>query len=155
MLRSIVIALALAVGVAIPVLAEETNSNADARQSADRFMDAFNDASKNKDAAALARLFTEDAFIVTPGGTISGRAAIAKWREDGFKDFTAEPAKLDRVDVIGSDVRLRSGTWAGTFQSANGPVQVHGYWATTDVFDEGAWKIRMETFGMSPPADSK
>ena len=53
--------------------------------------------------------------------------------------------------MAGDAVRLRTGTWAGVFQSPNGPIPVKGYWTTTDVLDGNTWKIRLEA---GFPADS-
>jgi uncharacterized protein (TIGR02246 family) len=153
MRRLTMIVPAIAIGLAIQVLAQQTNAAQDARQAAESFVDAFNSAVQKKDAAALAALYTEDAFIVTPEGTISGRAAIEKSSAENFKVLT-ESAKLERVVVIGNGMRVRSGSWAGTLQVPNGPIQLKGYWATTDVLDGGTWKIRMETYNVTPPPPS-
>lgn len=150
---TLLISSALAIGLAMPVLAQQTSSEQDTRQAAESFVDAFNSAVRKKDAAGLAALYTEDAFIVTPEGTISGRSAIEKSSAENFKVFT-ESAKLERVVVIGNGMRVRSGSWAGTLQVPNGPIQLKGYWATTDVLDGGTWKIRMETYNVTPPPPS-
>ena len=154
MLRLMTMISAVAIALAMPVRAQQAPTEQEARQAAESFVDGFNKAVQKKDAAGVAALFTEDALMVTPDGTISGRAAIEKWRADGFKVFTQEPSKLDRVVMIGPGVRVRSGSWAGTVQDANGPMQMKGYWTTTDVLDGGTWKIRMETFNMTPPPPS-
>ena len=144
---------AMAIGLAMPLLAQQTSSEQETRQAAESFVDAFNKAGQKKDAAELAALYTEDAFIVAPEGTISGRAAIQKYNEEGFKVFT-ESAELDRVETIGKGIRVRSGSWAGTFQAPTGPIQLKGHWATTDLLYHGEWKIRMETWNVTPPAPS-
>ena len=144
------VAALLAGALTVPVLAQQTSSEQEIRQAAESIVEAHNKTVRQKDAAGLAALYADDAFVVAPEGTIAGRAAIQKFYEQALKDFTSS-AKLDRVEMIGKGVRVRSGSWAGAFQATNGPVQLKGYWATTDVFDGTAWKIRMESFNVSPP----
>lgn len=150
MLRPFTVAAAAAIALAMPAAAQHI-SDQDARQAGESVVQAFNQASLAKDAAGLAALYSEDATYVTPDGPIFGRAAIQRQYAEGFKFVTLEPAKLDRVIMIGDTVRLRDGSWSGVLQSANGPVHVNGYWATTDLRDGNTWKIRMETSNMTMP----
>jgi uncharacterized protein (TIGR02246 family) len=156
MLRLLIILPALAIGLVMPAGAQQTISEQDSRQTAQNFVDAFNRGLQTKDAAALGALYTEDAILITPEGPISGRAEIEKRHAAGFKVFTqTEPSKLDQFKVIGNGVRIKSGTWAGTVQGPNGPLQIRGYWATTDVNDGGTWKIRMEVDNTIPARSSE
>jgi uncharacterized protein (TIGR02246 family) len=150
-LRPMSILIALLAGLSTPVIAQDAVSAQETRQAAQAVVDAYNKAVKNKDAAALGTLYADDAFLVTPDGIIPGRAAIEKFSEDSFKVFDEE-AKLDRVEMLGKVVRVRSGTWAGIFHAQKGPVPMKGYWSTTDVLEGGKWKIRMETFNATPPS---
>jgi len=150
MLRSFAIVPIVAIGLAMPAAAQPV-SDRDAWQAGESVVQAFNKASQAKDAAGLAALYSEDVTFVTPDGPIYGRAAVQKQYADDFKNFTLEPAKLDRVTMIGDTVRLRNGSWSGVFQGPNGPVHVKGYWATTDLRDGDTWKIRMETGNMTMP----
>jgi len=152
MLRSTGIFAATIIGLSLPSFAQNAASDANAREAAEQFVAGFNTAAKNKDAAALAALYTEDAFLVTPDGTVSGRPAIERWRLEGFKVVTAKPSQLDRVELIGNSVRIKSGTWAAILQGPAGAIPLKGYWSTTDVFDGTTWRIRMETFNLIPPA---
>jgi uncharacterized protein (TIGR02246 family) len=144
--------LALALGSAVPVAAQQTSSQ-EARQSADSVVQAHNKAMQAKDAAGVAALYTEDVIFITPDGPLLGRAAVEKAATALLKVLTPDPAKLDQVVMIGDAVRLRTGTWSGVIQSQNGPLHVKGNWSTTDVRDGNTWKIRMETDNttMSPP----
>jgi uncharacterized protein (TIGR02246 family) len=150
MLRSLTIIPIVAIGLAMPAAAQHV-SDQDARQAGESVVQAHNKASQAKDAAGVAALYSEDATVVTPDGPIFGRAAIQKKYAEDFKSFTAEPAKLDRVTMLGDTVRLRNGSWSGVYQSPNGPVHVKGYWATTDVRDGDTWKIRMEAENLTMP----
>jgi uncharacterized protein (TIGR02246 family) len=151
MFRSLMILSALTMGLAMPAAAQHI-SDQDAWKAGDSVVQAHNRASQAKDAAGLAALYAEDATLVGPDGPVFGRAALQKQFTDELKSFTAEPAKLERVTMIGDTVRLRTGSWSGMFQSpGGGPVHVKGYWATTDVRDGETWKIRMETWNVTMP----
>jgi uncharacterized protein (TIGR02246 family) len=141
----------LAIGLPTPVAAQQT-SGQDAWQAGESVVQAHNKASQAKDAAGVAALYTRDAIMVTPDGPLVGQAAIEKYYAESFKVVTLGSAKLDQVVMAGDAVRLRTGTWAGVFQSPNGPIPVKGYWTTTDVLDGNTWKIRLEAgFPMTPP----
>ncbi len=150
MLRSFSVAAVVAIGLVMPAAAQHI-SDQDARQAGESVVQAFNKAALAKDAAGLAALYSEDATYVTPDGPLFGRAAIQKQFAEDFKLITLEPAKLDRVAMIGDNVRLRDGSWSGVLQSPDGPVHVKGYWATTDLRDGSTWKIRMETMNITLP----
>ena len=53
--------------------------------------------------------------------------------------------------MIGNGVMLRAGTWSGTYNGPNGPVHLKAYWSDTDVRDGNTWKIRQETYNVTPP----
>jgi uncharacterized protein (TIGR02246 family) len=125
-------------------------SEEEARQAGESIVQAYNKAGRAKDAAALARVYTEDAILVMPEGPLVGRAAIEKYFTNAFKVFTLEAAQLDRVSMIANDqVMLRVGNFTGTVQSPNGVLPVKGYWTTTDVREGGTWKIRLEEDNMT------
>jgi hypothetical protein len=119
----------LAIGLPMQVAAQQT-SGQDAWKADESVVQAHNKASQAKDAAGVAALYAEDAVKVVTLGL----------------------AKLDQVVMAGDAVRLRTGTWAGVFQSPNGPIPVKGYWTTTDVLDGNTWKIRLKAgFPATPP----
>jgi len=150
MTRFLMIVPALMVGLAASSGAQQV-SEQDARQAGQSILDAWNKTAQQKDAAAHAALFTEDAVQVTPRGLISGRAAIESHAAEDFKSFTADPSKLEQAKMIGSEVMLRAGTWSGTYNGPHGPVYLKGYWSDTDVRDGSTWKIRQETYNVTPP----
>jgi len=150
MLRSLTIVPIVAIGLAMPAAAQHV-SDRDAWQAGESVVQAFNKAAQAKDAAGLAALYSEDVTYITPNGPIFGRAALQKQFADDFKFVTLEPAKLDRVTMIGDTVRLRNGSWSGVFQGPEGPVHATGYWATTDLRDGDTWKIRMEAMNLTMP----
>jgi uncharacterized protein (TIGR02246 family) len=150
MLRVFTIVPIVAIGLAMPAAAQHV-SDQDARQAGESVVQAFNKASQAKDAAGLGALYSEDAALITPDGPVFGRAAIQKLYEEDWKSVTEEPAKLDRVIMLGDTVRSRTGSWSGVFHSPDGPVHVKGYWTTTDVRHGDTWKIRVETYNMTTP----
>ena len=150
MIRFLMIAPALAVGLAASATAQQV-SEQDAHQAGQRVLDAWNKTSLQKNAASHAALFTEDAIQVTPEGLFSGRAAIERHATETFKVFTVDPSKLEQVQMIGGGVMLRAGTWSGTYNGPQGPVHLKGYWSDTDVRDGDNWKIQQETYNVSPP----
>jgi uncharacterized protein (TIGR02246 family) len=150
MLRSFITVAVAAVGLAMPAAAEQV-SEQDAWKAGQSVVEAFNRAAEARDAAGLARLYSEDALFITTDGPVYGRAAIQKMLTDEQRIYKAEPAKLDRVVMIGDAARLRTGSWSGVLQTPNGPMHLKGYWTTTDVRDGDTWKIRMETDNMTMP----
>jgi uncharacterized protein (TIGR02246 family) len=150
MTRFLAIVPVLAMGLAVSVAAQQV-SEQDAQQAGQSVLDAWNKTYQQKDAAGHAALFTEDAIRVTPHGLISGRASIENDAAEGFKVYTSDPSTLEQVKMIGNGVMLRAGTWSGTYNGPNGPVHVKGYWSDTDVRDGNTWKIRQETYNVTPP----
>ena len=150
MIRFLMIAPALALGLAASATAQQA-SEQDARQAGQSVLDAWNKTEQQKDAAAHAALFTEDAVQVTSQGLISGRAAIERHAVEEFKVYTSDPSKLEQVKMIGSGIMLRAGTWSGTYNGPHGPVRLKGYWSDTDVRDGDTWKIQQETDNVTPP----
>ena len=144
------IAPAFAVGLAASAAAQQA-SDQDARQLGQSFVDAWNKTMLQKDAAAHAALYAEDAVQVTPQGLVSGRAAIERGTAEAFKVFTFDPSKLEKLKMIGNGVVLRAGTWSGTYNGPHGPVRQAGYWSDTVVRDGDSWKIQQETYNVTPP----
>jgi uncharacterized protein (TIGR02246 family) len=86
-----------------------------------KYEKAFNE----KNAVAMAALFTEDALLVAPEGLFSGREAIEKRYADVFQrspltDFFGVRSQLN---AIGSEL-CAVGKWWALFQTERGPSQV-------------------------------
>ena len=137
--------------IAIPAAAQRSLAEQEASAAATTVVEAFNKALHAKDATGIAFLYTDDAIRVGPDGPEIGRAEIQKVWTETFKVYEPEFAKLDRVEVIGNDVILSVLSWAGTNKSPNGPVPWKGYAVWTDTRNAGHWKIRSETFNLTPP----
>ena len=106
----------------------------------------------NKDAAAVAALFTEDAVLVAPDGLFSGRQAIEKRYEETFQQ---RPLTLFNDP---RDCHLKAidnavwsfGEWGGAVQGQTGPGTVKGYFSAIYVREGDAWKIRILTLTERP-----
>lgn len=141
----------IASGLSAPASAQQ-NSERDARQAGENIVQAYNKAGTAKDAAGLAAVYTQDATLVMPDGPLVGRTAIQKYFEEAFKGFTLQAAKLDQATFIGNgQVMIRNGTFTATLQGKDGPMPVKGHWATTDIREDGVWKIRLEADNIAPP----
>jgi ketosteroid isomerase-like protein len=158
-IRLVVALVGLAISFALPAFAQQkepTPSDKD-RQQTDAFVKKFHEAYDNHDAAALAALYTEDAIIVTPQGPVYGRKAIEKWYADGFQQWHSKN-HIDKVDQgsphhIGTagNEAWSNGEWSETIQGQNfGPIQIKGYWSNVTVREGDTWKIRMDTFNVTP-----
>jgi ketosteroid isomerase-like protein len=106
----------------------------------------------NRDAAALAALFTEDALLVAPDGIFSDRPAIEKRYADTFQrspsTIFSDPRDyaLRAVD----NAVWSEGEWSSTLQDEIGIVFVRGYWTAIYVREGDAWKIRLLTLSEHP-----
>jgi ketosteroid isomerase-like protein len=117
----------------------------------------FNDACTNRDAAAAAAFFTEDAVLVTDTGAVYGRKAIEKsfaalfqkWRVSNYArkcdQYSPHIVVTDRKQM------WATGAWSVTVQGqSGGPIQHEGYWTVIREGDD--WKIRNLTFNTTPAA---
>lgn len=113
------------------------------------FLKKFDAAMVKGDAAAAARLFTEDAGFVDPtAGPIHGRKAIKKFFAVGFQQipFISHVSTPDQHSphIIGTtgDKIWTSGQWNVTLQGPDGaPAQIKGYWLDVIVRKGNRWKI--------------
>jgi uncharacterized protein (TIGR02246 family) len=133
---------ALAIGVAVPAVAQEQNTvDPEVRQQIEAAVTKYEDAYNKNDAAAIAALYTADAVEVfekdAAGGAASGREAIEKRYAD---HFASNPSKLSlklvQVYAIGDDVCAVS-EFSRHFRSGK------GYHAKIFVREADDWKIRL------------
>jgi ketosteroid isomerase-like protein len=163
-----------AIGFVLPTFAQQKDT-ADARIAQQRdlvgdpkALDEFgslatqqSEAFTNKDAAAVAALFTEDAVLVAPDGMFSGRQAIEKRYEGTFQRWPLtlfndlRDCHLKAID----NAVWSYGEWGGTLQGQTGLEFVKGYFSAIYVREGDAWKIRMLTLSErprpAPPAETK
>ncbi len=115
-----------------------------------KYEKAFNE----KNAEALAALFTEDALLVAPEGLFSGRAAIAKryagvFQRSNLTDFFGMRSQLNAI----GDELCAVGSWWSLLQTERGPLQVGGHWLEIYAREADGWKIRVSIFNVSPSQD--
>jgi ketosteroid isomerase-like protein len=126
-----------AIGFVVPTFAQQTNTpDPHLRQQLLALAKKFDEALNNKDAAALAALYTEDAVIVrNDGGPIYGREAIEKYWADVFltvhySEHMSRPEQYSPhlIGTWGNQV-WSTGEFTETLQVENGgPRQIKGHW---------------------------
>jgi ketosteroid isomerase-like protein len=146
---------------------EQTNTpDPQLRQQLDAKYKKYDEAFNNNDAAAVAAFFTEDAVLVTDTGPVYGRKAIEKSYADQFQKWRVSNhiGKPDQYSphIIGTagDEAWSSGEWSLTLQPETGdPIPLKGHWSEIYVRDGDAWKVRMQTWNITPepaaPAETK
>ena len=78
--RLVVPLVGLAISLALPTYAQQKDLvDPQTTQKILAIGKAFDEATNNRDAAAIAAFFTRDAVLVTPEGPIIGRQAIQNW----------------------------------------------------------------------------
>jgi uncharacterized protein (TIGR02246 family) len=135
----------LIIGISFATITQAADQDASAASTA--LCDTWNATMKQKDAAAHADLYTEDAVQITPHGLISGKTAIKVTTEQALKDYKFNPSTVYN-SVILNGIMLRTGQWSAT--SADGKTAIKGYWSDVDVQVHGKWKIKRETFNFTP-----
>ncbi|HET9524175.1 MAG TPA: nuclear transport factor 2 family protein [Terrimicrobiaceae bacterium] len=115
-----------------------------------KYEKAFNE----KNAEALASLFTESALLVAPEGLFSGRAAIEKryagvFQRSNLTDFFGMRSQLNAI----GDELCAVGSWRSLLQTERGPLQVGGHWLEIYAREADGWKIRVSIFNVSPSQD--
>jgi uncharacterized protein (TIGR02246 family) len=111
----------------------------------------YDKAFNEKNAAALASLFTEDALLVAPEGLFSGREAIEQRYADVFRrsHLTDFFGMRNQLNAIGNEL-CAVGEWWALLQTERGPLQVGGYWLEIYARQGDAWKIRVSIFNVTP-----
>jgi uncharacterized protein (TIGR02246 family) len=138
----LVVLVGLAIGLVVPVLAYEQNAvDPEVRQQIEAVLAKYHEAYNNNDAAAIAALYTADAFEVfekdAAGGAASGREAIEKRYAE---QFASNPSKLSltliQVYPFGDGVCAIS-ELSRRFRAGK------GYHANIFVREADEWKIRL------------
>jgi uncharacterized protein (TIGR02246 family) len=138
----------LAISFGVPAFAQQA-STADPQltQAVQAAVTKFGEALKNKDAAAVAALFTEDGVVVATKETVSGQKAIEQFftklfEQEQISDLTTT---LDENSPrIGKDGKLIwvTGVWSATVQRQDHPsVPIKGYFSSVGDREGDAVKI--------------
>jgi ketosteroid isomerase-like protein len=92
-------------------------------------------------------------------GPLTGREAIQKFYTDVFQQWhpTDSGSTLDgnAFHLIGTagNEAWATGEWNETGQGKNGePITIKGYWSNIYVREGDDWKIRVDTWNMTPAA---
>ena len=146
-IRFVVVLVWLAIGFAVPVLAQENDTvGPQTRQEIEAIDAKLDEAINNNNAAPAAALFTEDAILMLPlqyaperSGILSGRQAIEQWFAQKFTGYhlTDSKGKLDEIDAIDSGV-WAVGKWIHSLNS----VHTVAYRAIFFVPVDHSYKIR-------------
>ena len=130
-IRTVVTLVGLAISIALPALAQQTNTpDPKIRQLIDAQQKIYDESMNNGDAAALAqKMFTEDAVLVTDAGPIYGRSAIEKhyaevFKQVHFSNFIGDVGTEYSAHIIptttGGTELWRNGAWSLTWQVKGG-----------------------------------
>jgi uncharacterized protein (TIGR02246 family) len=155
-IRLLVALTGLALSLALPVFAQQTNTpDPQLREKLIDVIAKHAKAMNENDAVAAAACFTQDGIYVTDRGPINGREAIEKWYADLFQKvrfsdhvITVDPDSPHTMGAAGNQM-WATGGWSTTIKGENfGPTAIKGYWS---VIREGEdWKIRMLTSNVAP-----
>jgi uncharacterized protein (TIGR02246 family) len=146
-MRLLLILTGLAIGLAMPTLAQQNESapSEQDRQQIDALATRYADASNRHDAAAIAALFTEDGVFVSPEAILSGRQAVEKLYRDTFNATTVSDTVINTTEQHArGDLVWVVGEWRNNTQQ--------GHWGSVDERRGGAWQLRMLTFNVTPPS---
>ena len=107
----------------------------------------FEEAYNKHDAAAIAALFTDDAVLVTPHGTFTGRAAIEKkYQKEDFETYNGSDmvSTTERITPVGNEVHLTR-RFRANYQLYGSFIRIEGNASPVFVLEGDIWKIRSET----------
>jgi uncharacterized protein (TIGR02246 family) len=107
----------------------------------------FEEAYNKHDAAAIAALFTDEAVLVTPHGTFTGRAAIEKkYEKEDFETYngTDMVSTTERITPVGNELHLTR-RFRANYQSYGSFIRIEGNASPVFVLEGDVWKIRSET----------
>jgi uncharacterized protein (TIGR02246 family) len=133
-----VAALGLVVGLGVLSLAQDTAADEEAiQQLGQRWEEAW----ANRDAKALAELYTEDADGISESGeTVTGRMAIEEYWAQNFENLPESAqleAELTFLRFIRPDIAIGDGVWAVTGGTEGMPAE--GLYTEVYVKKDGQW----------------
>jgi ketosteroid isomerase-like protein len=147
------IALAVALTTAPVAYSQTVDTQADILKAATEWMDAYN----KKDATTVAKLYSADAVLSSPGWTAAGRAAI----EDGLKKDMAvgvfsrvTSITVDQSHRVG-DLVYAMGAWTAQMNQGGKDVAVGGHWLSVSQYHDGQYSMMMHNINMALPPPQK
>lgn len=111
-----------------------------------------------KDAAAIERLYADDAVLMAPGErAVAGSAAIgARWaRQLQLKDFKFSLQPQQLVVSMSADLAYERGTYNFAATLAQGAITDTGKYVLVWQKARGEWKVISDIFNSNPPAEAR
>jgi hypothetical protein len=105
-IHSVIVLAGLAISFALPTFAQQQDTvDPQIRQQLEAIIKKTEEAFNNKDTAAMAALYTEDAVLESPLGVFSGRAGVEKYYLEAYQQFnpTDLVIRLDHIYAFGTD----------------------------------------------------
>jgi uncharacterized protein (TIGR02246 family) len=158
-MRHLLALLALAFDLALPTLAQQTNTpDPQLRQMIETLAQKYAEAVNSNDASAVAAFYAEDGVFVSDRGPVYGREAIEKFYSDLFRNFhfsnygsKADQYSPHNISAEGSRT-WETGAWSCTVAIKGGPsTELKGYYSSILTREGDVWKISMATSNTIPP----
>jgi len=142
--------LALALGSPLAALAQD---GASVRSQIEKLDQAWEKSFNAGDAAGVAKLYSQDAKLMAPGGKpASGPSAIRAALDEAVKQGVKNA--LTSEDVVASGTyAIETGNWVAT--GADGKHLDHGPYVTVYKKEGGAWKIYRDIWNSSMSSANK
>ncbi len=142
--------LALALGSPLSALAQD---GASVRSQIEKLDQAWEKAFNAGDAAATAKLYSQDAKLMAPGAKpASGVSAIRADLENAVKQGVKNTLTLEDV-VASGNYAIETGNWVAT--GAGGKHLDHGPYVTVYKKEGGGWKIYRDIWNSSMSSADK
>jgi uncharacterized protein (TIGR02246 family) len=140
MMRAYRIVPIIAIALALPASAQQSDLRQQIESVASSFAENFN----KQNASGIAGLFTKDGVLVNPTGP---QKSLEQFYQNAFKaGFNHSEIAVDDVSSLGPDLAISMGEYRNSGRSENGsPLEVAGRWTAVDVREGGAWKVRLLT----------
>jgi len=158
-IRLLVALVGLAIDFALPTFAQQKDTvDPKIGEQLSALSRKTDEAYNNGDAAALAKLYTEDALLLTNTGPIYGREAIEKHFTELFQKVhfskhldTPDQSSPHITGTTGNEA-WSNGQWTLTSQAKGGnPVERTGYWLEAYRLEGDTWKKRVDAWNVTPP----
>lgn len=105
---------------------------------------AVEEAERERDAGAFARLFTDDVAMLPPGNRIDGASGVEEFHRNLYEQFLELDVRfsIERIEVLG-DLAVESGTYtANSVRRDGSPAEGGGrYLYSYERQPQGDWKI--------------
>jgi nuclear transport factor 2 (NTF2) superfamily protein len=105
-IHSVIVLAGLAISFALPTFAQQQDTvDPQIRQQLEAIIKKTEEAFNNKDTAAMAALYTEDAVLESSLGVFSGRAGVEKYYLEAYQQFnpTDLVIRLDHIYAFGTE----------------------------------------------------